>query len=381
MKPTTQRPELLMLLARSCLLEAVVTACGPSPTAENDSNSDSGGSTTQPAGDPDAPGQGCPESFDPDAVYALIQRPASQDGVFLVADVRDPASECAFEIDLDDYGDSDSRIGTLVVRRGDGALLRAARSRPSNDFLNGNLVLEQPDPLERDNNGNWGPIVPNDEVLVEAFGSGECNFGSHDEPFTLRMHGPSGELGYDCSGAYEFRSFDGRVLEDLHDRSSASWFLSDGRAMGFGPGGPIVYPADEGADGIPIEVPPDVHDDDFGAVLEIGGVVMVAARDFSFEGTGVARLHLEDERLVIDARYAVPEIDGGPQQIVLDGDGNITVFGSRTTPAGEEHLVVVRALAGGNEVVYDELDISSGELRDMPESGGAVRVERLIFPR
>ena len=216
------------------LLLLACNACNAT-SETGDAESTSTGDPTDAFGDPDAPGQDCPEAFDPDAVYAVIGRAGTIDSIMMLVDLEDRSRECAFAFTLRDARETFDL--TLGVRAPDGQILR---TQPENDHPDTLQILmaAEPDALERGVSWSfddlWWPRAfdgGNDEILVFDFFGQDCGTLVYRGP-RLMTYGPTGELGYFCADKSELRSFDGRVLASTTRGGPVPLlFLANGRVV------------------------------------------------------------------------------------------------------------------------------------------------------
>ncbi len=354
------------------------TACGGSAVT---SEAEEAASTTDAAadagyGDPAAPGQDCPESFDPDAVYVILERAGFERDILLFANVEAPELECAFSIP--EAGD-EVEYANFAVRASDGQMLRIRFAEPTNESVN-DLYGANPDALERRQPGGpwsaWTAAGGNDEGLFKYFAGDDC---SPVEPAAFMTYGPTGELGYVCRDAPGLWSFDGRLISD-----TSTWrplaFLDDGRMLAVtnpnGGGLSIVSASGEGPT-IPLQFEGE-ESGLIGAVQRVEGSFLFAAEfggNHGFASESVVRLRLEGEMLLVDHTYPADDLDS--RRLAMDRSGRITVLGERRS---DDHVVVMRLDLAGNKVVYDAPNLGFDDAWSMPESSGALRIHRLITP-
>jgi hypothetical protein len=352
------------------------TACGGSAVT---SEAEEAASTTDAAadagyGDPAAPGQDCPESFDPDAVYVILERAGFERDILLFANVEAPELECAFSIPQ--AGD-EVEYANFAVRAGDGQMLRIRYDDPANERVN-DLYGANPDALERRQPGGpwmaWTPGGGNDEGLFQNFAGGECSWG---EPAAFMTYGPTGELGYVCRDAPGLWSFDGRVISNTS--VGQPWaFLDDGRVLAVtkpGGGGLSIVNASGEGEPIPLEYEGGGNFI-IGAVQRVDGSLRFVAELSEGEPAGApARLRLEGEVLVLEQTYL--PFDLLSPRYAMDRAGRVTVLG---THLDSGTVRVLRLDPGGNRVVYETPDLEGKSAWSMPESSGAMNIHRLIAP-
>lgn len=146
---------------------------------------------------------------------------------------------------------------------------------------------------------------------------------------------------------------------------SASPLVEDGRleiVLASGEGEPVPVVFDSGAD-YAIEATQRVE----------GELHFVASLDGGASGS-MARLRLDGEGLVLVEQF--PAHDLRFPEYAMDTSGRVTAFGPRNS--GDD-VVVMRLDGAGNRVVYEFAEVDD-DVPSMPESSGAMRVDRLLAP-
>jgi hypothetical protein len=359
------------------LLLLTVVSCGDSSPGSVDLDG-LDGTTTAAAdagyGDPAAPGQDCPESFDPDAVYVILERAGFERDILLFANVEAPGLECAFSIP--GAGD-ELEYANFAVRDGDGQMLRIRYDDPANERVN-DLYGANPDALERRQPGGpwsaWTAAGGNDDGLFQNFAGDECSWV---EPPAFMTYGPTGELGYRCRDAPGLWSFDGRVISNTSVRYPLA-FLDDGRVLAApepGGGGLSIVNASGEGDPIPLEYEGGGN---FliGAVQRVEGSLRFVAEVSEGEPPGAAaRLRLDGEVLVLEQTFL--PFDLASPRYGMDRTGRVTVLG---THRDSGTVQVLRLDPGGNRIVYETPDLDGRSAWSMPESSGAMNIHRLVAP-
>ncbi len=376
-------------------IPVLLLACSATAeTADAESTGDPTGDPTDAFGDPNAPGQDCPETFDPDAVYAAIGRAGTIDSIMMLVDLEDRSRECAFAFTLRNAMETVDL--TLGVRAPDGQLLRTQPEDDNHGQLQ-ILMAAEPDALERGVSWSfddlWWPRAfdgGNDETLVFDFFGHDCGSLVYRGP-RLMTYGPTGELGYFCDDKSELRGFDNRVLASVTRAGPVPLlFLSDGRVVMVDDGGFDTRELSLVPVGADIEESEIVHLQgpagltvSAHAVQDVAGTLVVvgAVHDDGMNTTDAfARLHVEGDQLVLDHAFVDPELDSSLDQVVIDRAGRVTVLGRRSDQGDGIRVLVVRLDAAGNEVLYDAPDLEPRELEEMPATSGAMRIDRLIAP-
>jgi hypothetical protein len=298
----------------------------------------------------------------------------------LLANVEEPESECAFTFsDGAGHAVEESNFG---VRSPDGQLLRISFGYTGDldDNSDGsNLHAMYPDPLEQID-GVWGPVLTemqNDDLLARAVARGEC--GLDRGAAELMTYGPTGELGILCRDQGTLNAFDGRLLSAVPSVGRLVGFIDDGRALVINTSGLVddgrleIVPAS--GDGEPVPV---VYDSGADYRIEAtqrvdGDLHFVASLDGGASGS-MLRLRLDGEALVLVEEF--PAHDLRYPQYAMDASGRVTALGPRNSG---DAMVVMRLDGTGNRVVYEFAELDD-DVPSMPESSGAMRIDRLLAP-
>lgn len=322
-------------------------------------------------GDPDAPGQACPDAFDPDSTYVSLLRADSAAGVVYFADVREPDEECAFALSINE---GDLLEWRFAVRPEDGQMLRLIPY--DGDVLN--LEAVNPDPLERGGAlglwKSWAVGGGHDVRLGADITDGFYCRRSFGPPPHFMRHGATGELGYVCPDDHQLRSLSNDLLVDVTRDIVTT--LADGRIVVSAesqPAGLRLVSAFDDSNGVPV-MPPDGLELTPLAVQQTAIGVLVLA-ELHRSGVPLAQLHLEGDDLVLDYEY--PQLVGQVSSenavpAAIDRRGGVTVVLRRATADSTLEDVLVRLDRG----FYEELRVTTVQDRTndvMPESGAVIR--------